>query len=119
MPRVLVIDDSASIRKSVKFILEKEGYAVLEAVNGADGIEKLDNEIDLIVSDVNMPEMDGIEMIRAIRSGSTAKTVPIIILTTESQEDVKNRGKEAGATAWLNKPFEPKGLLEVINRVIG
>jgi two-component system, chemotaxis family, chemotaxis protein CheY len=116
---ILIVDDSAAIRKAMRFILEKEGYKVTEASNGADCISKIQNDTDLIISDVNMPEMDGVEMLKKIRESGPYKTLPVIILTTVSQEEMKQKGKDMGATAWLLKPFKPENLLTVINKVLG
>jgi two-component system, chemotaxis family, chemotaxis protein CheY len=116
---ILVVDDSAAIRKAMRFILEKEGYSVNEASNGADCIKKIQPETTLIISDVNMPEMDGVEMLKKIRESGPYRTIPVIILTTVSQEEMMQKGKEMGATAWLLKPFKPENLVGVINRVIG
>ncbi len=116
---ILIVDDSTAIRKSMRFILEKEGYVVNEASNGADCISKIQPETNLIISDVNMPEMDGVEMLRKIRGSGQYRTIPVIILTTVSQEDMMKKGKDMGATAWLLKPFKPENLIGVINKVIG
>ncbi len=117
---ILVVDDSVSIRQSVRFILEQAGYTVTDAEDGADGIKKLaENKIDLVISDVNMPNMDGLTMIKNIRSGSISKFVPILVLTTESQGSVVDEGKKAGATGWIVKPFNEEKLIETIKKVLG
>ncbi len=116
---ILVVDDSGSIRKAMRFILEKEGFSVTEAFNGADCIKKINPDISLIVSDINMPEMDGIEMIKKIRETGPNKTIPIIIVTTVAQEEMMQKGKDMGATAWLLKPFRPENFISVINKIIG
>lgn len=118
--RVMTVDDSASIRQMVMFTLQQGGYDVIEAVDGRDGLAKLRGAIcDLIITDLNMPNLDGIGMIREVRKDSTHRTVPIVMLTTESQEERKQEGKTAGATGWLVKPFKPEQLLAVVKRVIG
>jgi two-component system chemotaxis response regulator CheY len=116
---ILITDDSSAIRGAMRFILEKEGYTVTEAVNGADCIKKIQPDTNLIISDVNMPEMDGIEMLTKVRESGPYRTIPIIMLTTVSQEDMMQKGKDKGATAWLLKPFQPEKLISIINKVIG
>jgi two-component system chemotaxis response regulator CheY len=117
---IMTVDDSASVRMMVAFTLREAGYDVIEAVNGIDALEKLENqEINLIVADVNMPEMDGITMVKKIRSHSSHKFIPVIMLTTESHESIRKRGKEAGATGWIVKPFKPEQLLGVTRKVLG
>ncbi|MBZ0092603.1 MAG: response regulator [Sulfuricellaceae bacterium] len=117
---VLTVDDSASIRQMVAFTLKSAGYEVVEAVDGADGLQKAKAKaVNLILSDQNMPKMDGITMIKELRALPQYKTVPILMLTTESGETMKSQGKAAGATGWLVKPFDPQKLLEVVKKVIG
>ena len=116
---ILIADDSSAIRQAMRYILEQEGYNVTEAVNGADCIGKIQEDTDLIISDVNMPEMDGVTMLETVRKSGPRKTIPIIMVTTVSQEEMKQKGKEMGATAWLLKPFKHEELIAVINKVIG
>ncbi|MFH0975501.1 MAG: response regulator [Spirochaetota bacterium] len=116
---ILVVDDSNAIRKAIRFILEKEGFTVTEASNGVDCLEKINPEINLVISDINMPEMDGIELLKRIRESGQYKFIPLIILTTVAQEEMKQKGKEMGATAWLIKPFKPEELLNIIKKVVG
>ena len=117
---IMTVDDSASVRMMVAFTLREEGYDVIEAVNGIDALEKLENhDINLIIADVNMPEMDGITMVKKIRSHSSHRFIPVIMLTTESHESIRERGKEAGATGWIVKPFKPEQLLGVTRKVLG
>jgi two-component system, chemotaxis family, chemotaxis protein CheY len=116
---ILVVDDSSAIRMAMRFILEKEGFAVTEAVNGSDCIKKIQPDTNLIISDVNMPEMDGVEMLKRVRESGPYRTIPIIMLTTVSQEEMMQKGKDMGATAWLLKPFQPDKLIAIINKVIG
>ncbi len=119
MPRtILTVDDSASVRQMIAFTLREAGYAVVEAVDGKDALAKLSGSIDLIISDVNMPEMNGIELVRSVRASGAYKYVPILMLTTESQPAMKQEGKAAGATGWIVKPFRPDQLLSVIQRVL-
>ncbi|MEW5815480.1 MAG: response regulator [Spirochaetota bacterium] len=118
--KVLIVDDSASMRQMVNFTLSENGYEVIEAVHGKEGLHKLsDAEAGLIITDINMPEMNGIEFIKAVRTDSKYKFTPIIVLTTESEAAKQEEGKKAGATAWLVKPFTPEKLLEVARKVGG
>ena len=117
---ILTVDDSSSLRKMVVFSLKAAGYDVVEAVDGKDGIEKAKKQkFDLILADQNMPHMDGITMIRNLRNMETYKHIPILILTTESSDEMKAHGRAAGANGWLVKPFDPKRLVEVVQKVIG
>ncbi|WP_304244755.1 response regulator [Gracilinema caldarium] len=119
--RILVVDDSAAIRQSITYVLQQGGYEVIEAKDGQDGLETLTKmEVpDLIITDVNMPNLDGIGFIRRVREQIKFKFIPIVVLTTESQGDKMNEGKEAGATAWIVKPFNADKLLAVVKKVIG
>lgn len=118
--RVLIIDDSNSMRQMIRFTLEEEGYQVEEAVNGLDGTGKLDAfKPELIITDIHMPEMNGIEFIEKTRQNDSFKFTPIIVLTTESEKAMQDKGKKAGATAWLVKPFTPEVLLETVKKVAG
>lgn len=117
---ILAIDDSASIRQMVAFTLKSAGYEVLDAVDGQDGLEKAKNNvISLVLTDQNMPRMDGLTLIRTLRSLPQYKSTPILMLTTESSDAMKQQGRAAGATGWLVKPFDPQKLLEVVKKVIG
>ena len=117
----MTVDDSASVRQMVSFTLRGAGYEVIEAVDGKDALSKLNNgvRVRLIFADLNMPNMDGIELIRAVRAKPVYKFVPIIMLTTESQASKKQEGKSAGATGWIVKPFKPQQLLAVVKKVLG
>lgn len=118
--RILVVDDSAAVRQSVSFVLEQEGYEIIQADDGSTALTKLDGDpYALIITDVNMPTMDGIELTRRIRQEEAYKFTPIVILTTESQSDTMNSGKEAGATGWIVKPFNSEKLLQVVKRLAG
>ena len=116
---ILAVDDSASMRQMVRFTLESAGYKVVQA---ADGIEALDfakgSPVDLVLTDVNMPRMDGIALVRELRTLGSYKFTPMLMLTTESSPDAKQRGKQAGATGWIVKPFSPEQLLSTIARVL-
>jgi len=117
---ILTVDDSASIRQMVSFTLKNEGYTVVEAVDGVDGLAKLkENPVDMVLTDLHMPNMDGIELIKNVRADPTFKFIPIIFLTTESQGDKKQEGKSAGATGWIVKPFKPEQLVGVVKKVLG
>jgi two-component system, chemotaxis family, chemotaxis protein CheY len=117
---VLSVDDSSSIRQMVAFTLKGAGYEVIEAVDGQDGLDKAKMKtVDLVLTDQNMPRMDGLTMIKNLRAMPAYRTVPILMLTTESGDAMKSQGKAAGATGWLVKPFDPAKLLEVMKKVIG
>ena len=117
---IMHVDDSASIRQMVSFTLKNAGYELVEAVDGVDALSKLNgNPVKLVLTDLNMPNMDGIELIKQIRASSDHKFVPIIMLTTESQAEKKQEGKAAGATGWIVKPFKPEALIAVIKKVMG
>ncbi|MDP3835016.1 MAG: response regulator [Hydrogenophaga sp.] len=119
MRSILAVDDSASMRKMVAFTLTGAGYHVVEAVDGQDAWDKAQtHSIDLVLTDQNMPNMDGLSLTRKLREHSKFKTVPILILTTESSDQMKQLGRSAGATGWLVKPFDPGRLIEVIQKVI-
>jgi len=115
---IMTVDDSASIRQMVGFTLKKEGYSVIEAVDGKDALTKLKGAIHMVITDLNMPNMDGIELIRNIRAQAAYKFIPIIMLTTESQAGKKQEGKTAGATGWIVKPFKPEQLIAVVQKVL-
>lgn len=118
--KILVVDDSAAIRQSVTFVLQQEGYETLEASDGAEGLASIkSNPVDMVVSDVNMPNMDGITMVSKIREIASFKFIPIIILTTESQNSKMDEGKAAGATGWIVKPFTSEKLLAVVKKLLG
>lgn len=116
---ILVVDDSESIREIVTFTLENEGYNVLVGEDGQDALKHLDGKpIDLILTDLHMPVMNGIEFIKSVRSNDGFKSTPILFLTTESQTAKKMEAKEAGATGWIIKPFVPAKLIEAIHKVM-
>jgi two-component system chemotaxis response regulator CheY len=116
---ILIVDDSASVRQVVGIALRGAGYDVVEGVDGKDGLKKLDGrKIHLIVSDVNMPNMDGITFVREVKKLPTYKFTPIIMLTTESQESKKLEGQAAGAKAWVVKPFQPAQMLAAVSKLV-
>jgi two-component system, chemotaxis family, chemotaxis protein CheY len=116
---ILTVDDSASVRQMVKFTLTGAGYTVIEAVDGKDALAKLTSPVNLVITDLNMPNLDGIGLIRSVRANPAYKGIPILMLTTESQESRKQEGKAAGATGWIVKPFTTQQLLGVVKKVIG
>jgi two-component system chemotaxis response regulator CheY len=118
--KILTVDDSASIRLTTRVTLSNAGYAVTEAVDGMDGLDKLKaGEFDLVVTDLNMPNMDGLTMIRELRKLPAHTGVPVIFLTTESDGEIKQQAKAAGATGWLTKPFDPESLVKIARKVLG
>jgi two-component system chemotaxis response regulator CheY len=120
MATILAVDDSASLRQMVAFTLKQAGHEVIEAADGVAGLEAARSAAaDLVISDINMPHMDGIELVRELRSLPNYKFTPILLLTTESSDEKKQQGKAAGATGWLVKPFDPEKLLGTIRRVLG
>jgi len=115
---ILTVDDSASMRQVVSFALSAAGYEVMEASDGIEATTKLSGRVDMMITDLNMPGMDGIELIRHVRTRSIHRHIPILMLTTESQPAKKEAAKTAGATCWMVKPFRPEQLLAVISRVL-
>ena len=119
MATILAVDDSASMRQMVSFTLKGAGFNVIEACNGQEALDKAQTSpVDLVLSDVNMPVMDGIELVKNLRILPNYKFTPILMLTTESAGDKKMAGKNAGATGWLVKPFNPDQLLATIRKVM-
>jgi two-component system chemotaxis response regulator CheY len=117
---ILSVDDSASIRQMVKMTLTGVGYTVLQAANGAEGLAKArETTVDMVVTDLNMPVMNGLDLIRELRKLPAYKGVPIIFLTTESDAGIKQEAKVAGATGWITKPFEQEKLVAVVRKVLG
>ena len=117
---ILAVDDSASIRRMVSFTLRTAGYDVVEAVDGEDALAKAKAQpMNLVLTDQNMPRMDGLTLVRSLRELPGYRTAPILILTTESGAEMKSRGKAAGATGWLVKPFDPQRLIDIVKKVIG
>jgi len=116
---IMTADDSASIRQMVSFTLKDAGYEVVEAVDGKDALNKLNGaKVNMLITDLNMPNMDGISLIEQVRAEPEFKFIPIIMLTTESQAEKKQEGKAAGATGWIVKPFKPEQLIAVIKKVL-
>ncbi|MGF1454286.1 MAG: response regulator [Alphaproteobacteria bacterium] len=116
--KILAVDDSRTMRDMVAFTLKGAGFDVVEAEDGVDALSKVPgNAFDLIITDVNMPNMDGITLIRKLREEDACKGTPILILTTESEETKRQEGRSAGATGWIVKPFDPDKLLQVVSKV--
>lgn len=120
MSRILAVDDSASMRQMVSFTLKSAGFEVVEADGGQAALDLARREkFNLVLADVNMPELDGIELIRRLRAEADYKYTPLLMLTTESAADRKQEGKAAGATGWIVKPFHPDQLVATVRRVLG
>jgi two-component system chemotaxis response regulator CheY len=116
---IMTADDSATIREIIRFALTAQGYTVVEAADGSDALKKATAApIDMLITDLNMPVMDGIELIRRMRALPNYKFIPIVMLTTESTDTKKQAGKAAGATAWIVKPFKPEDLVGVVKKVL-
>lgn len=118
--RILVVDDSVSIRTSMSFILEQQGYEVILAEDGQDGLKKAAlGQCALVITDVNMPIMDGLTFVREMRKTTAYKFVPIIVLTTENQASKMKEGQDAGATGWIVKPFSADKLIAIVKKILG
>lgn len=117
---ILIVDDSESIRELVCFTLKSNGYHVLKGIDGKDGLKQLNgaDDVHLIITDLNMPGMDGIDLVKNVRANPAYKYLPILILTTESQMSKKQKAKKAGATGWIVKPFVKDRLLNVVQKVM-
>jgi len=120
MPNVIMaVDDSSSMRKMVRAVLQAAGYEVVEASDGVEAIEYAhDHAVDLVITDVNMPRMDGIALVSQLRQLPGYRLTPILLLTTESSQEKKMEGKRAGATGWIVKPFDPEHLLATVSKVL-
>ncbi len=118
--RIMTADDSTSVRQMVSFTLKQSGYEVVEAADGRAALTAIAaSPVDMLITDLNMPGLDGIELIREVRKDPRCRFIPIIMLTTESQGAKKQEGKSAGATGWIVKPFKPEQLLAVVKKVLG
>jgi len=119
MHSILAVDDSASMRQMLSFTRKSAGYDVVEAIDGEDAFDRArGRQFDLVLTDQNMPRLDGIGLTRKLRETAQFKSTPILILTTESSDQMKQAGRAAGATGWLVKPFDPTKLIEVIRKVV-
>jgi two-component system chemotaxis response regulator CheY len=119
MANILTVDDSPSIRQMIKVVLAPAGHVVTEAGDGAQGLAKAKAaKFDLVITDLNMPVMNGMELIRALRALPALIGLPIVFLTTESNDTVKQEAKKAGATGWITKPFKPEQLLAVVSKLV-
>ena len=120
MATILTVDDTASMRQMISFTLNSVGHEVIQASDGNEALKALvGKKIDLVIADVNMPNMDGITLVKSLRALADYKFTPILMLTTESQEAKRQQGKIAGATGWIVKPFNPEQLLTVVKKVLG
>ncbi len=119
MKTILIVDDSSVVRMSLSYLLKENGFNVLEGVDGVDGVAKSSGvNIDLVITDINMPNMNGIDLIKKLRAQDSTRYVPILVLTTESANDMLEKGKAAGATGWIVKPFTNEGLLNTVKKVL-
>ncbi len=117
--RILIVDDSTSMRGMIRSALRAGSFEVIEAANGPEALTMLDRqEVDLIITDMNMPDMDGISLVKAIRQRPATKVTPVLVLTTESGVELKQAGRAAGATGWIVKPFSPQQLVQVVDKVL-
>jgi two-component system, chemotaxis family, chemotaxis protein CheY len=117
--KILIVDDSESVRMIARIALREQGYEVVEAANGVEALQKLEGErVHLVVSDVNMPQMDGITLLKQIKASPKYKFMPIIMLTTEAGQDKKDEGRAAGAKAWITKPFQPGVLVDAVTKLM-
>ncbi len=120
MPKtIMTVDDAATMRKMIVFTLAAAGYQLIEAEDGAAALKQLrERSVDLVITDVNMPNMDGLELTRQLRTLGHFQKTPILLLTTESDPEMKSRGRAAGATGWIVKPFKQEQLLAVVSKVL-
>ena len=120
MATIMTVDDTASMRQMISFTLNSVGHKVIEAADGKEALDLAhENKVDLVIADINMPNMDGIELVRSLRNLQDYKLTPILMLTTESQTAKRQEGKSAGATGWIVKPFNPDQLVAIVNKVVG
>lgn len=117
--RILTVDDSGSVRSLVSCALRQAGFDVVEAVDGADALDKVDSGFDMVITDINMPNIGGIELLELLRERPDTRFTPVIVLTTESQKNLRDKALAAGASGWVVKPFEPASLVAVVRRFIG
>lgn len=119
--KVMIVDDSRTIRQQVSFTLSKSGFEVLEAEDGVDGLSKLkaNPDVAMVISDVNMPNMDGLQMVEGIKADAAINKIPVLMLTTEGASDLIARAKAAGAKGWIVKPFKPDQLIAAVSKLTG
>jgi two-component system chemotaxis response regulator CheY len=117
--RILTVDDSVSVRSLVSSALRQAGFDVVEAVDGADALDKVGGGFDMVITDINMPNIGGIELLGLLRERPDTRFTPVIVLTTESQKNLRDKALAAGASGWIVKPFEPASLVAVVRRFIG
>ena len=117
--RILTVDDSESVRSLVSSALRRAGFDVVEAVDGADALDKVDGGFDMVITDINMPNIGGIELLELLRERPDTRFTPVIVLTTESQKNLRDKALAAGASGWVVKPFEPASLVAVVRRFLG
>jgi two-component system chemotaxis response regulator CheY len=117
MKKILVIDDSPTVRQQVGLALTQAGFQVVEAIDGVDGISKVDASVSMLICDVNMPRMNGLEMVEKLRTDDRWKTLPVVMLTTEGQPGLIERAKKAGAKGWIIKPFKADLLVATVQRL--
>lgn len=116
--RALIVDDSPTVRAMIKSVLQGEGFDTITAQDGEKAIKILGDEtVDIVITDINMPNMDGIELVKELRKAKNAMYTPILVITTEAGDNVKNRGREAGASGWVVKPFKPEVLVQALNKL--
>jgi two-component system chemotaxis response regulator CheY len=120
MATILTVDDTASMRQMISFTLNSVGHEVLQAADGKEALKLLQGKkVDMVIADINMPNMDGIALVKSLRERAEYKFIPILVLTTESREAKRQQGKVAGATGWIVKPFNPEQLLTIVKKVLG
>jgi two-component system chemotaxis response regulator CheY len=120
MATILTVDDTASMRQMISFTLHSVGHEVIQASDGQEALKVIEGKkVDLVIADINMPNMDGITLLKSLRALADYKFTPILMLTTESQDAKRQQGKVAGATGWIVKPFNPEQLLNVVKKVLG
>lgn len=120
MATIMTVDDTATMRQMVSFTLHSVGHEVIQACDGQEALALAKGrKLDMVIADVNMPKMDGITLVKSLRSLPEYKFIPILLLTTESQDEKRQEGKSAGATGWIVKPFNPEQLLSVVKKVLG
>jgi two-component system chemotaxis response regulator CheY len=120
MATILTVDDTASMRQMISFTLHSVGHEVIQASDGQEALKVLEGKkVDLVIADINMPNMDGITLLKSLRALAEYKFTPVLMLTTESQDAKRQQGKVAGATGWIVKPFNPEQLLNVVKKVLG